>query len=223
MTRIFKHLLVANAHSGPNTERQNHDFLKWCMERQERPIFLSEAWNLPLDSNVHRATVGSKGRREVAIITAKEPQSVTFHQLTNDLNVRNAPDRWATVARVDNKSYIATHANAVIQTTDRKGWRSGASAREWHNKGIPNLESIIKVELDKKRSVFVGGDLNWYGDSFVKDSPAEMFHNLDMGFVNRELLWLAWSSDYRYSRSVAIPNPPGSDHIAMSVTLEKVI
>jgi len=223
--------LVLNARSGPSQERE--EFVRWIRNRPlARPVFISEAHELNLApaGNVAQSAGGSKGRRENAIVTRAKPRTVQEFQLTPDLGGRNNHDRWTVRAGFGDRALYGLHANAAIQESraDGGGWRSTEGARVWREGFAEKLAGKIKMDLMLGLDVMVGGDLNWHGTAPIPGSPAAVFGELGMRFVNRELMWLAWTPGWRLSSRLfadpvkVLDSPPGSDHIALSVRLRKV-
>jgi len=222
--------LVLNARSGPSQERD--EFVRWIRNRPlARPVFVSEAHELDLApaGNVAQSAGGSKGRRENAIVTRNKPHTVTEHKLTEDLGGRNNHDRWTVRAGFGDRALYALHENAAIQESraDGGGYRDTEGARVWRDAFAGDFATRIRIDIRAGLDVMVGMDGNWHGTAPIPGSPAAVFGELGMRFVNRELMWLAWTPGWALGSRLfgdpvkVLPMPPGSDHIALSVRLRK--
>lgn len=222
--------LVLNARSGPDSPEQRDAFKNYCASRPLSVRFVNEAAFVDLQGAgvVAQAAEGSKGKRENAIITTAEPESVHHIQLTDALsNERIWHDRWTPRARYPGGvvRYVP-HANAAIQDGPDGPWKTNPGAKAWRA-GIRQLAAHIRTDIANGLHVQVGGDLNWHGTHPWQDSPADIFSSLGMHFVNRELMWFAWTPAWLPANTLfgspvrELANPPGSDHIALSVRLRR--
>lgn len=220
-------LLVANARSGAN--RVLFAFVGWLRHWLSLggTAYLSEAHRvktLRRAGHVAQASDGSKGKREVAIVSFSPFDEVEHIQLTPSLlNTRISHDRWATRGSRGLNDDWSLHANAAIQEAGRL--KNSPGAIVWAA-GLGKLEAILAARKAVGRRAKGGGDLNWRGTEPVPGSPAEMFDRLEYDYVNRELLWAFWDRRYwrlaRWRPIKVLNNPPGSDHIALRVRLRRV-
>lgn len=128
--------------------------------------------------------------------------------------------RYLRAARIDDSMFGALHANAVMQARRGDGrWKDTRMAEVWRNEGLPNLSEFIQNQREHG-PVIVGGDLN------VEDkgeaSAAHFFREHDMEFFAREVMWIAWTHEYRKVAANQRPKVPGADaHPVVRVVLQR--
>lgn len=222
-------VIVANAHSGPITDTKREAFAGWVKAQGADVTILSEAaWchdQLRTAGSLYAGTgplPEAVPQREVAVVLRSE--RTRFHRtikLTDGLGTRVAPARWVTrvvdvIAGWRTVEY-SFHAHAGIQDADGT-MHTGRAAQDWTEVAQPLLERLIRSDLDMGREVIVGGDGNMrnLGDNTLRP----MFTRLGLTWAQTELLWVAWSSAFTLSGTPQrLPNPPGSDHVALRVAL----
>ncbi|MDN5280502.1 MAG: hypothetical protein PWR01_4467, partial [Clostridiales bacterium] len=98
---------------------------------------------------------------------------------------------------------------------------------------LERLETRWKNEIKNGWAVIVGGDLNW-NDSrknarSAHFAPGNIFRRLNMKFVNKELMWLAWTSEHHKLLGshlippTAIPGLVPREHPALNIVLQSKI
>jgi len=218
MVRTF---VVTNARSGAS--QQDAAYAAWVRDQGADVTLVSEAAGcldeLELAGSVY-AGEGSIPAREVAVVLGSGAFRVHRSvKLTDGLGTRVAPARWTTrvVDLLDGWTVVeySVHAHAGIQDSDGT-MHTGRAAQDWEA-ARELLERLIRADLDLGREVVVGGDFNMrdLGDN----TTAPMFNRLGLRYMQTELLWLAWSSAFTFTHMDRLPNPPGSDHVALRVQL----
>jgi hypothetical protein len=218
-------IIVANAHSGPITEERRHDFADWVRDQGADVTVLSEAAHcldeLQVAGSVYAGAVTIPAREVAVVLHSRATRAHRTLKLTDGLGTRIAPARYVTrvVDLVNGWETVeySVHAHAGIQDRATGLMHDGPTARDWEAARV-KLEAMIRADLDLGRQVIVGGDFNMVNRGNNTTGP--MFARLGLTYAQTELLWLAWSPAFTLAGAPArLPNPPGSDHVALRVEL----
>ncbi len=229
-------IVITNAHSGGNRDRAG--FGDW-LENQEPDIALvSESVGmhkyLRPAGRVFNAGNETRGQREVVVVV-RDGLPVTKHdfgKISPDLGTGIAHDRWwartqTKVAGIKTRVY-SLHLNAVIQ--EKTGEPRGENRWQVTRDGLSLLEKIWQQDIKDGWAVIIGGDLNW-NDSRTnarthKMAPGNIFKRLGLSYVNKELMWLAWTPQtHRSIKRLVVPptSIPGlfaGEHPALKIDLQ---
>lgn len=229
-------IVITNAHGGSNYNRAG--FGSW-LENQDPDIALvcesvNMAPHLRQAGRVFNAGNKTRGQLEVVVVV-RDGLPVTKHdsgKISPDLGSGIAHDRWWTraqtkVAGIKTRIY-SLHLNAVTQ--EKTG--EPRAERRWDvtRDGLSRLEKIWHQDIKDGWAVIIGGDLNW-NDSRQnarshKMAPGSIFRRLGLNYVNKELMWLAWTpKTHRSINRQAVPptSIPGliaREHPALKIDLQ---
>ncbi len=229
-------IIIVNAHAGGNRDRDG--FGKWLDNQDPDLALVSESVNMA----PHLREAGrflnagneSKGQQEVSVVV-RHGLAVSSHdqgKISPDLGIGIAHDRWwkrvqTRVAGLKTRVY-SLHLNAVIQ--QKSGEPMASNRWDVTREGLTRLEKQWRDDIKDGWAVIIGGDLNWCDARANARShnmaPGRIFKRLGLSYVNKELMWLAWTprtheAVKRYYMSPAdIPGLFAGEHPALRIELK---
>jgi len=229
-------IIVTNAHSGGNRNRAG--FGDWLANQEPDIALVSESVNMRPHmrdaGRVFEAGSKTRGQQEVTVVV-RDGLAVPAHdsgKISPDLGIGIAHDRWwnqvqTRVAGIRARVY-SLHLNAVTQ--EKTGEPRDVNRWTVTREGLEKLEKQWKRDIKEGWAVIIGGDLNW-NDSRPNArkhemSPGRIFKRLGLTYVNRELMWLAWTPETHKSvkrESIPPTSIPGlfeGEHPALRIELQ---